>query len=69
MKLIGGRFMADKRKDCFTQRRVKLWNSLPQDVLLATVTAQPQTKGPAVSKTPLKPSAQHSKSLREDRII
>ena len=36
MKLIGGRSRANKRKDFFTQRRVNLWNSLPQDVVMAT---------------------------------
>ena len=28
MKLMGGSFRTDKRKDFFTQRIVKLWNSL-----------------------------------------
>lgn len=37
MKLIGGRFFrTDKRKDFFTQCRVKLWNSLARDVVMAT---------------------------------
>ena len=36
MKLIVGRFRTDQRKDFFTQRRVKLRNSLPQDVVMAT---------------------------------
>ena len=36
MKQIGGRFSTDKRKDFFTQHIVKLWNSLPQDVVMAT---------------------------------
>ena len=36
MKLIGGSFRTDKRKDFFTQHRVKLWNSLPQGAVLAT---------------------------------
>ena len=35
MKLVGGRFRTNKRKS-FTLRRVKLWNSLPQDVVMAT---------------------------------
>ena len=36
MKLIGGRSRKNKRKDFFTQRIGKLWNSLPQDVVMAT---------------------------------
>ena len=36
MKLIGGRFMTDKRKGFFTQCIVQLWNALPQDVVMAT---------------------------------
>ena len=35
MKLICGRFRTNKRKD-FTQHIVKLWNSLTQDVVMAT---------------------------------
>ena len=36
MKLVGGRSRTNKRKDVFTQHVVKLWNSLPQDVVMAT---------------------------------
>ena len=36
MKLIGGRSRTNIRKDLFTQHIVKLWNSLPQDVGMAT---------------------------------
>ena len=36
MKLIGGTSRTNKRKDFFTQRRVKLCNSLPQDVVMTT---------------------------------
>ena len=36
MKLIGGRSRTNKRKDFFTQCRVKLWHLLPQDVVMAT---------------------------------
>ena len=36
MKLVGGRSRTNKRKDFFTQRIIKLWNSLTQDVVMAT---------------------------------
>ena len=36
MKLIGGTSRTNKRKDYFTQCTVRLWNSLPQDVVMAT---------------------------------
>ena len=36
MKLISGRSRTNKRKDFFTERIVKLWNSLPHDVVMAT---------------------------------
>ena len=36
MKLTGGRSRTNKTKDFFTQHIVKLWNSLPQDVVMAT---------------------------------
>ena len=36
MKLIGGRSRTNKRKYFSTQHIVELWNSLPQDVVMAT---------------------------------
>ena len=36
MKLTGGRIRTDRRKCFFTQHIVKLCNSLPQDVVMAT---------------------------------
>ena len=36
MKLIGGRSRTGKRKYFITQHTVRLWNSLPQDVVMAT---------------------------------
>ena len=36
MNLIGGRFRTDKRKEFFTQHIVKLWNPLPQDVVMVS---------------------------------
>ena len=36
LKLRAGRVRTDKRKYFFTQRIVSLWNSLPQDVVMAS---------------------------------
>ena len=36
MKLMGGRFRTHQREDFFIQCSVNLWNSLPQDVAMAT---------------------------------
>ena len=36
MKLTGGRYRTDNRKYFFRQRIVNLWNSLSQDVVMAT---------------------------------
>ena len=36
LKLSVGRVRSDKRKSFFTQRVVSLWNSLPQDVMMAS---------------------------------
>ena len=36
LKLSVGRVRTDKRKYFFTQRVVSLWNSLPQDVVMAS---------------------------------
>ena len=36
MKLTGSRFRTSKRQYFFTQRAIKMWNSLPEDVLMAT---------------------------------
>lgn len=36
MKLLRGGGRTDKRKDCFTQRIIYLWNLLPQNVVPAT---------------------------------
>ena len=35
MKLMGGRSRKNKRKDFFKQHILTLWNSLPQDVVMA----------------------------------
>ena len=36
LKLRAGRVRTDKRKYFFTKRVVSLWNSLPQDVVMAS---------------------------------
>lgn len=35
MKLIGSNFRMDKRKYCFSQKVVKMWDSLPEDITMA----------------------------------
>lgn len=34
MKLVGGRFRTDERKYYCTQTMIKMWNSLPEDIVM-----------------------------------